>query len=212
MRLLRTALIIMIGVLLHATPALAHTDLAESSPADGAVVQDPPSEVILTFTEALSPGDVLVTVIDPNGDDLVAAPATVEGTQVLIPLNLAVTPGDHAVAFTVVADDGDLVSGEVSFVFDPPQNVRTPAPSPPPPTVQPQVSTTGPTPATSPSVASQPVARPSEAMASNSEAVTAVQSVGDGLSPFVGVALGIAALVAVAAVILIRFRDPDKHS
>lgn len=130
-----------------AAPVAAQTTLAESTPADGEAVPDPPSEVVLTFTSEFPPdSQVEVEVIDPVGDDLVAAPPTVNGTIVTIPLNLAVNVGEHEVRFAVVAADGVRQEESVTFVLDPPQSVLTPlpatspgqsepeAPSPPAPT------------------------------------------------------------------------------
>src|SRR5439155_19576474 len=48
-------------------PAGAHALLAESTPADGATVADPPIEVLLTFTEAPDPVLAVVHVLDASG-------------------------------------------------------------------------------------------------------------------------------------------------
>lgn len=128
-------------------PAAAHSELAASTPTDGEAVGDPPSEVELTFTSALQPGsDVEAEVIDPAGDDLVAAPPTVDGTVVTIPLNLAVNPGEHTVRFAFVAADGDRQTDSITFVLDPPQSVLTPLPATSP--GQTQSATESPNPAT----------------------------------------------------------------
>ena len=131
-------LLALLFALVVATPAAAHTELAASTPADGAVVNDPPVEVVLEFTSALSPDGVPeVTVTDGVGDDLVAAPPTVDRLLVTVPLNLAVTPGLHTVEWTVSAVDGHLLSGTFAFAYEPavaPQPVEAAATSQPTPT------------------------------------------------------------------------------
>jgi copper transport protein len=69
-----------LGVLaMHASPpAGAHALLTESTPADGATVDEAPKEVLLTFTEALDPLLTVVHVLDASG-------ARVEGGRTEIP-------------------------------------------------------------------------------------------------------------------------------
>ncbi len=198
-------------VLLAAAPALAHTELVGSSPAGGSSVVDPPTEVVLTFSQAPSADvPVEVEVIDPNGDDLVSAPPTVDGAVVTVPLNLAVTPGVHTVRYALVAQDGDRQVEELSFTFDPPASVATPtetftppgtdaSSSPPPPTVDPTAPT------------DPPVATPSPTPTPTTTATEADLLLGDGgSSPLLGVVVGALAVAAVGAVVLRRVRDADQ--
>ena len=122
-----TFLLAALLVLLQALPASAHTELDTTVPAADSEVVDPPSEVVLDFTAALLPdSEPAVRVIDPNGDDLVAAPPTLEGATVTVPLNLAVTPGPHRVDWAITAADGDDQTGSFTFVYAPPADVATP--------------------------------------------------------------------------------------
>lgn len=122
-----TFLLAALLVVLQALPASAHTELDTTVPAADSEVLDPPSEVVLDFTAALLPdSEPAVRVIDPNGDDLVAAPPTLEGATVTVPLNLAVTPGPHRVDWAITAADGDDQTGSFTFVFAPPADVATP--------------------------------------------------------------------------------------
>lgn len=206
-----------------AVPALAHTSLASSVPADGEAVPDPPVEVVLTFDEALAAGsDVAAEVIDPAGDDLVAAPPTVDGAEVRIPLNLAVNPGPHEVRFAYRAADGDRQTGTITFVLDPPPSVLTPLPATPP--SSPTTPTTAATASTPEAEASPPVTpspSPTPAVVGTTpslpsptplphDTLSPAASVGDGISPVLGTVLGVVALAAVAAVVLVRFRRPDQ--
>lgn len=96
----------------------AHALLAASVPADGASVQDPPSEVVLTFTEAPDPRLASVRVLDATGARMEAGePETVPGQ----PMQLRVPVGDLPIGtYTVTwrntsAVDGHTTVGSVAF-------------------------------------------------------------------------------------------------
>jgi methionine-rich copper-binding protein CopC len=57
----------------HSAPAVAHGLLAASTPADGESVQEPPAEVVLTFTEAPDIALTTVRVHDGTGSRVDAA-------------------------------------------------------------------------------------------------------------------------------------------
>ena len=96
--------------------AAAHTDLVESSPADGAQLDEPPTEVVLTFESELS-DDAIFTVTDAEGNvvgsgtlDLDIADRNVIRGDVSIAQD-----GVFRVAYSFVGEDGDPIEGEVTF-------------------------------------------------------------------------------------------------
>lgn len=197
-----------------ALPASAHTELDTTVPAADSQVTDPPIEVVLDFTAALLPdSQPAVRVIDPNGDDLVAAPPTLDGATVTVPLNLAVTPGPHRVDWAITAADGDDQTGTFTFTFAPPADVATPpgavAPTTPP---TPTASDTAVTPA--PAETATPAATTSEATEpSDAPEATAVPSVVPGdpeaastTTRALVVVAAFFAVLAVGAVMLSRAR------
>lgn len=203
--LLASALLLAgLALLLGASAATAHTELAASTPAADAAVADPPSQVVLEFTSALQPGaEVAVEVVDPAGDDLVAAPPAVEGLTVTVPLNLAVNPGEHAVRWAVTAADGDRITDGFAFTFDPPQDVRTPAPATDPaevletePAATADDTTAGPTAPSDPGPTASPSPGP---------ALDAGLTEDDG-SPLAGILVAVLAVAALAAVLVLRLR------
>lgn len=220
--LLTAAIAVLFGALMTAGPAWAHTELSESVPAADSTVADPPSEVILTFTSALEPtAPAEVRVMDPNGDDLVAAPATIDGLEVTVPLNLAVTPGAHQVDYIVTAIDGDDISGDLMFFFEPPaevQNPPTPAAAPsnatstPPPTIQPEpsISETPTSPETVAATSATSTSDTSDPATPGPTGSELLRSDGGLVPTGVGVVVGILATVAVGAVLLLRFRDTNQ--
>ena len=96
--------------------ALAHTELTESSPADGAQLNEPPTEVVLTFEGEISE-DSTFTVTDADGTevgsgelDLDVADRNVLRGDVII-----TEDGTYTVAYSIVGEDGDPIEGEMSF-------------------------------------------------------------------------------------------------
>ncbi len=112
--------------------AIAHTDLAESSPADGAQLNAPPSEVMLTFEGEVS-AESTFTVTDGTGATVGTGSLDLDVAErnVLRADITATEGGTYTVAYAVVAEDGDTVEGEVVFT------VGSPGPSAQPDTAVP---------------------------------------------------------------------------
>lgn len=96
--------------------ALAHTDLVESSPSDGARLDEPPTEVVLTFEGEIGE-DSAFTVTDTDGAevgsgvlDLGVADRNVLRGDVSI-----TEDGTYTIAYLIVGEDGDPIEGEVTF-------------------------------------------------------------------------------------------------
>jgi copper transport protein len=105
----------------------AHALLIASTPAAGATLSEPPTEVVLTFGEAPDPKLSTVRVLDTAGQDHAdGSPLTVAGEPDQLKVRLKpLSDGIFTVAWrTVSAVDGHLASG--SFAF----GVGTPPPAP----------------------------------------------------------------------------------
>jgi methionine-rich copper-binding protein CopC len=133
-RVLRTVAVILLAglaLLLGAAPALAHTRLQSSDPADGASLDTAPEHVALTFNEEMSPGFSTITVIGPDGAHYETGEVGAEGGTVstaVLPLGPA---GQYKIGYRVVSADGHPVAGEVSFTLTTP-GPATSAPAPAP--------------------------------------------------------------------------------
>ncbi len=72
LRILRSVLAIFFAVtvlvVLQAGPALAHAELIATEPADHASLDEPPTEVVLTFTEEVTALPGAIRVFDANGE------------------------------------------------------------------------------------------------------------------------------------------------
>ena len=131
-------------MLVVAGPALAHSRLESSDPADGASLATSPSKVTLTFNEAMTagPGFTTITVIGPGNTAWQDGETQVSGDSVSIAVKPLGPAGVYRIGYRVVSDDGHPVSGSVSFTLTAPG----PGAAPAAPTVAP--TTAAPAPAT----------------------------------------------------------------
>jgi copper resistance protein C len=96
-------------------PASAHTALAGMTPANGSSVTTAPTEVVLTFDEAVEDLGAAVVVTAPSGARVDSGKAVVDGARVSEHLTALTENGRYTVAFRVVADDGHPVTGTQTF-------------------------------------------------------------------------------------------------
>lgn len=101
-----------------AGPATAHAGLISSDPKAGAVLDQAPEAVTLTFEEDLRPEGRALVVTAP--DDVRVdrrATLTVDGPVMTVTLDPLTTSGAYRVAYRVVSADGHPVSGEYTFTY-----------------------------------------------------------------------------------------------
>lgn len=117
MRALRSiainVLFVLVACLSLPAGALAHAGLISSEPADASVLSAAPTELVLNFTEPVTP--LVFTLVDAAGQrtDLDGAVSTDQ--QVRQPLPAALTRGTHLLTWRVVSADGHPVAGSLVF-------------------------------------------------------------------------------------------------
>ncbi len=111
-----------------AGPALAHTTLIGSDPADGAVLTAAPTTVTLTFDDPLADFEPVLTVTGPDGVTYQSGSPTVDGTRLSNAVNALPVAGTYTVAYRVVSDDGHPVEGTLIFTLA--AQAIAPAPAP----------------------------------------------------------------------------------
>lgn len=131
-----SSMIAMTGVFVSATafasPAFAHAELVSSTPADGATLNKAPTSVILTFGEPiLSAGSgIIVNGPDDNRYDL---PDTLDvgDTEASVALKPANTAGEYTVEYRIVAEDGHVGTGTLTYTLkgETPTSTLTPTPN-----------------------------------------------------------------------------------
>ena len=107
-------------ILVGASQAAAHADLETTTPACDAALQEPPSAIVLTFSEAPDPGHSLIEVVDASGtpvDGLSAVEVAPDDPNTLRAMLTSALPrGTYSVNWRVVAtDDGHVSTGAYAF-------------------------------------------------------------------------------------------------
>lgn len=106
------------AVLGTALPASAHDQLIESTPAEGAVLDAAPTEIVLTYSGAILDGTATVAVLDETGADHVAGvPSSLDGT-VTVPVEEGLASGAYEIRWAVTSEDGHPISGVIAFSID----------------------------------------------------------------------------------------------
>lgn len=105
--------------------AFAHAEPATVKPGDGAVLNQPPTEIVIVMTQEMArqSGGNDISVFDASGTRINTASAVIDNNDrkritVALPVNLPV--GVYTVKWkTLSADDGDPANGQYTFTYDP---------------------------------------------------------------------------------------------
>ncbi|WP_432477417.1 copper resistance protein CopC [Nocardioides sp. GXQ0305] len=132
LRLAATGLVALCAVLAVAAPAAAHAQLISTDPVDGAVLEQAPSEVTMTFNEPVRLTEREITVYDADGNEM-ASEASSTGSDVVVglPDTDSMERGTYVVAWFVLSTDGHPISGSLTFsVGERSASVAEPPPAP----------------------------------------------------------------------------------
>ena len=119
-------ILVLLAALAQASLAWAHASLIRSQPADRAVVAQPPSLLVLTFNEPVSP--LVVRLIRPTGDATELKNVAASDATLTIPLPERLALGTYLLSWRVISADGHPVGGALTFSVG--------QPIAPPPTLQ----------------------------------------------------------------------------
>jgi methionine-rich copper-binding protein CopC len=121
-RVSKAALLLALAAMLLAVQtALAHSFVDHCTPDSGATLQQPPTQLTCTFTEAIDVKQTKFSVVDEKANtvdngDLKADPNDNKGVSVILTLNLArMTGGVYTVRWSTVSEDGDPTDGQFQF-------------------------------------------------------------------------------------------------
>jgi methionine-rich copper-binding protein CopC len=101
--------------------AEAHAHLKASNPAEGAVVTEMPSAVVLTFSEAARMTAVSIQKDEQPKQTLKPPAATSSAAQITVAMP-TLAPGNYTLSWRVVSDDNHIMSGELHFKVAMPMN------------------------------------------------------------------------------------------
>lgn len=115
-RALAALAVVLAWLVVSALPASAHTDLASSTPAQGARLDAAPATATLTFSEAVDAETIEVHLVDATGGEVpgLHVVAGAEPTGILVHLP-GLDEGAYGLQWSTVGDDGHQASGELSF-------------------------------------------------------------------------------------------------
>ncbi|MEU6661706.1 copper resistance protein CopC [Streptomyces sp. NPDC046821] len=117
------------ALLAGAAPASAHAALTGSDPKQGAVVDQAPTRVTLTFSENVAMSDDSVRVLDPAGKRVdTGKAASLGGTTYGVKLHSGLPDGTFTVAYQVVSADSHPVSGAFTFSIGAPSKTSAALP------------------------------------------------------------------------------------
>ena len=179
----------------------AHAELESSDPADGAVLEQAPTQVTFTFGEPLMPDFVNFVATDEQGNTIELRVTGVDGSTAIVAWPEKAPAGTWKVDYRVVSQDGHPVNGGIRFAYaggsaspTPAPSTSAPAPSPSQTPTTPEAPTSGPT-SSSPNTP-QPTLEPTATSANST------------LPIIIG---GVVVLGAIAAAILlvVRRRPPS---
>lgn len=101
-----------------AGPASAHNALTNTDPEDGATLSEAPDEIILTFDDKVIEVGSLISVIGPDGDELVDGDVVIDRNVVTQALVADLPAADYEVLWRVTSADGHPIDGEFTFTTE----------------------------------------------------------------------------------------------
>ncbi|PHX60671.1 MAG: hypothetical protein CK552_04670 [Actinobacteria bacterium] len=104
-------------MLMSVSTASGHSQLVSADPVDGSVLSTPPTQVVLTFNEALIEEAVNVAIANGAGDVVSGDVATVVGAIATIPWPADLPPDNYSVSYRVVSGDGHPITGSIGFAY-----------------------------------------------------------------------------------------------
>jgi methionine-rich copper-binding protein CopC len=112
------------------TPASAHDDLVASAPAAGEQLASPPTQVTLTFSDAVGQQFAQVAVVDGAGTAFQTGDPVVSGATITQAVAGLSPGGAFTISYRVVSSDGHPIGGTVPFTVAGPAPTAAPAPAP----------------------------------------------------------------------------------
>ena len=109
-----------LGMFALVPPASAHNSLTGSNPADKAVLDTGPAEIVLTFDQPVQDGEGLnsIAVTGPDGEQWQGGAATVDSNVVTAPVRELGPSGTYTIGYRIVSADGHPVRGELTFTVN----------------------------------------------------------------------------------------------
>lgn len=105
----------LIGALVSMSVA-AHTQLSSSTPADGATLNAPPDELVLTFSEPVTLTAVSVHAADGVEHEIEALPREPAAEHAVAAPGLG--PGEYSIDWRALSADTHVIDGTFTFTIE----------------------------------------------------------------------------------------------
>ena len=120
LRVVAVAVLAGVALMLGAAPAIAHTRLESSNPADGASVSAAPGQVTLAFNQEMKADFSTITVIGPDGATWQTGLVSSGGKSVSTQVRPLGPVGRYDIGYRVLSEDGHPVTGKLAFTLTAP--------------------------------------------------------------------------------------------
>ena len=110
--------LVLVGGILTAPAVFAHAHLKHQNPAADANVDAAPQALTLNFSEGIEPKFSGVKITGSKQQDVKTGPVKRnenDKTQLIVPIEQALTPGEYTVDWHVVSVDGHKTTGNYHF-------------------------------------------------------------------------------------------------
>ena len=115
--------------LLGTSPSFA-TSIITTSPTAGSILNLSPSAISIKANSDLVEGANTVEVISPEGIRVDDGAIQIQGQVILVGLKPLQTSGTYTVSYTLMAIDEESTSGTFTFIYNAPDEVSLPTPTP----------------------------------------------------------------------------------
>jgi methionine-rich copper-binding protein CopC len=115
--------------LLGTSPVFA-TSIITTSPTAGSILNLSPSAISIKANADLVEGANTVEVISPEGIRVDDGAIQIQGQVILVGLKPLQTSGTYTVSYTLMAIDEESTSGTFTFIYNAPDEVSLPTPTP----------------------------------------------------------------------------------
>jgi methionine-rich copper-binding protein CopC len=124
---------VLVALLAGPVAVMAHAELESATPADGAVLAAPPTEIVITYTEELDPSKSSLTLHDASGAEVASGGVDPDNDAAMRIDPPTLAPGTYEIRSTAVAaHDGAIDRETLTFTISEPTPAPTEAPTPTP--------------------------------------------------------------------------------
>ncbi|MGL4305247.1 MAG: copper resistance CopC family protein [Mycobacteriaceae bacterium] len=118
MRKIVALLLVIIGVTIFGNgTAQAHSSVVAANPAAGSVLDHGPSQVFVTFNEALQTKFAAMTVVGPDGNIWSSGDPLIQGATLSVPVNELGPVGAYTINYRATSADGHTIAGSSTFTL-----------------------------------------------------------------------------------------------